>query len=105
MTLSEIKAMLDESGFPVAFHHFETKQTLPFIVYVTPNSNNISADGKVILSVNVINVELYTDKKDPDAEKKLERIFYNYGIVWEKSQQWFSDEKIYETIYEFSMEE
>lgn len=44
----------------------------PFICYLLPGSDNFAADGKVYHKISRVNVELYTDKKDLNAEQKVE---------------------------------
>lgn len=105
MTLAEIKTMLESTGYPVAFHHFQEKQALPFLVFLTPYGRGIAADGQNAEPVNTVQVELYTAEKDPTAEKTLESVLDGNHIVPAKSQLWLSDEKVYETQYEFEMEE
>lgn len=45
---------------------------MPYIIYITPYSNNFKADGKVYSSSRHIQIELYTRHKDMDAEEKVE---------------------------------
>ena len=45
-------------------------------------------------------MELYTDKKDPELEEKLEDILTAHEIPWEKSEVWIESEKMYEVLYQ-----
>ena len=52
----------------------------------------------------MVNIELYTDKKDPELEKKLQGLLTESGFVYEKNEAWIESEKLYEVVYEFEME-
>ena len=58
----------------------------------------------VYLDIDVVNIELYTDKKDPELEKKLQGLLTESGFVYEKNEAWIESEKLYEVVYEFEME-
>lgn len=101
MTLAEIYAMLKQTGYPVAYHHFTTAPTPPYIVYLIPYSPNFMAEDKVYAKINHLQVELYTTKKDASAEGKLEEIFDTNDICYEKTETYIDTEKLYQIIYEF----
>ena len=65
-------AMVDEMGYPSAYDHFAEGESPepPFIVFLYPKANNFAADGKVYYKINRLNIELYTDLKDVELERK-----------------------------------
>lgn len=89
--------ILERIGLPFAYDHFARAQEPPFIVWRVPGSNNFSADGGVYLKADNINIELYTDKKDPDLEERVEAQLD--GIFYEKSEVYIESEKLYEILY------
>ena len=101
MKFEEITAMLDETGYPVAYDHFTEGEAPdpPFIVFLFPKSNNFSADGKVYQRIDELNVELYTDVKQPELEARLEAIFDDHELFYEKTEVWLPEEKLYEVLY------
>lgn len=101
MTLAEVYTMLKQTGYPVAYHHFTTVPTPPYVVYLTPYSPNFAADDKAYVKVNHLQVELYTAKKDTTAEAKLEVVFDANDICYEKTEVYIDSEKLYQIIYEF----
>lgn len=106
--MTKIVEMLKEIGFPFAYDHFaegEPDINPPFICYFTPNSNNFSADGTVYFAANRISIELYTDKKDLDVERRVENTLRKFGVCYEKSEVWIESERLYEVLYQFEMEE
>lgn len=104
--MEQIVKMLDEIGIPFAYDHFAEGESPdpPFICYLTPNSDNFAADGKVYYKINEIHIELYTDCKDLSAEQKVEAVLDEQGIFYEKSETWIESEKLYEVLYSFEME-
>lgn len=107
MTHNEIMEMLEETSLPIAYDHFAEGESPdpPFICFLFPGSDNFSADGTVYLKVRRVNVELYTDEKDPPLEQKLETVLDRHGIFYEKSETWIEEEKLYEVLYTFETEE
>ena len=107
MTHNEIMEMLEETGLPTAYDHFAEGESPdpPFICFLFPGSDNFSADGMVYLKVCRVNVELYTDEKDPPMEQRLETVLDRHRIFYEKSETWIEEERLYEVLYTFETEE
>lgn len=103
MTLAEVKNMLEESGMPVAYGSFPVGSAppLPFICYLVTGSNNFIADGVVYQAVQAIDIELYTQQKDPDAEAAVEAALAT--LPWEKSEVYLDDEKCVQIVYEIEV--
>ena len=105
ITRSQIEKMLDVTGIEYRYHHFETEEAInpPFICWLIPGTNNFSADGVVYLNVRKLNIELYTDQKDDNLEKRVEEQIKENGIFWEKSETYIESEKMYEVLYEMEV--
>lgn len=101
MTFSEVSAMADETGLPNAYDHFAEGESPdpPFLIFLFPRSNNFSADGQVYRKINELHFELYTDRKQPDVEEEVEAVLDNHGIVYDKTEVWIADERLYEVLY------
>jgi hypothetical protein len=104
--MEKITELLTRLGIPFAYDHFAEGEgpDPPFICYRCPNSDNFAADGKVYFPINEVDIELYTDKKDPEMEKKLEDLLTKSGIFFEKTETWIDSEKLYEVLYSFEQE-
>lgn len=104
MTYNEITEMLEETGLPYAYDHFEEGESPdpPFLVFLFPNADNFSADGKAYRKIDELHIELYTDKKQPDVEAKVEEVLEKRGLFFDKSEVWIAEERLYEVL--FSME-
>lgn len=100
MILAELNKILKETGYPVAYSHFNTAPTIPYITYLVAYSPNFIADNKVYKKIDNLQIELYTNKKDLDAEKKLEDILDLNEIPYETTETWIESEKLFQKIYE-----
>lgn len=100
MTLQQLKVLLDQTGYPVAYNHFNSAPTVPFIVYRLPSTSNFGADNVVYHNINDVEIELYTNKKDLAAEKKLEDVLKANELPHQVFELWIESEKLYQRIYE-----
>ena len=93
-------------SIPFAYDHFAEGESPypPFICYLLPGSDNVSADGLVYHKMQTVHIELYTDRKDPEIETAVETVLDNNRLFYNKSEVWIPTEKLYEVIYSFEME-
>ncbi|MBQ6113115.1 MAG: hypothetical protein IJQ70_01285 [Synergistaceae bacterium] len=104
--LDVLRELKETEGIDFAYDHFAEGESPnpPFVVYLYPGTNNFGADGVVYYPVNGVNIELYTDKKDPETERKLERLLTEAEIFYEKSEVWIDSERLFEVVYSFEEE-
>ena len=104
--MEELVRIVSGMGIPFAYDHFAEGESPdpPFLCYLLPGSNNFSADGKVYYKIGRVNLELYTDRKDPLLEQKLEAVLDAASIFYNKTEVWIDSEKLYEVLYQFEME-
>ena len=102
MTYQDVLGMLDETGLPSAYHHFAEGESPdpPFLVFLFPESDNFGADNRVYQKIDVLNIELYTDRKDPEIEADVEAVLSNHDLFYDKSEVWIESEKMYEVLYQ-----
>ena len=102
MTYDDVMAMLQEADLPLAYDHFAEGESPdpPFLVFLFPESENVFADDTVYQKVEDLNVELYTDRKDPELGKKLETILTEHQCPYVKTEVWIPDERMYEVLYQ-----
>lgn len=105
MSTDQIKDMLSEVGLPYEYDHFTTHNWIepPFLVWRIPESDNFNADGIAYVKIDVLNIELYSDTKDWDNEKKIEDVLEKYGISYRKTGEYLDSEKMYEVLYEMEV--
>jgi len=104
--MDELLAILEETGIPFSYHHFAEGESPepPFICYLLPEDDDFAADGINYYEIDVVQIELYTDKKDLELEHRVQQILNNHGIYYERDEVWISEERLYEVIYYFEME-
>ena len=104
--MEKILSILRGLGIPFAYDHFAQGESPdpPFICYLIPASDNLSADGKVYYKIDLYNIELYTDLKDLSLERKIEEALDEASIFYNKSETWIESESLYEVLYTFEME-
>lgn len=97
--------IINEMGLPFAYSHFAEGESPapPFLVYLFPKNKHFGADGVVFYKNTQIDLELYTNKKDIKLEEKIEEILDREKIYYEKSEVWIESERLYEVLYEFTL--
>ena len=105
MTYQDILTILSEINLPYAYDHFAEGESPdpPFMVFLFPRSDNFGADNKVWKKINVLHIELYTDKKSPDIESQVEAVLDKYEIYYDKTEVWIASERLYEVLYEMEV--
>ena len=101
--LSVFKDMLKASGYPVAYLSWPKNAAppMPYICYYTNGSDNFAADGTVYYPVAQVQVELYTEIKDPEAEAALEKALASF--YWNKTETYINEEKCFQISYEIEV--
>ena len=51
-----------------------------------------------------VDIELYSKKKDTASETLIETTLATNNITWNKSEQYLSDEDMYEVIYSITID-
>lgn len=105
MTHNEIVELLEEVGIPLAYHHFAEGEAPepPFLCFLFPREKEFGADNVVYHSFHEVDIEVYTDLKNPELEAKVERVLNAHEIFYHKSETWIEDEKLYEVLYEATL--
>ena len=105
MTYEQIAAMMEEMELPFAYHHFaegECPQP-PFLVFLSTGERTFSADNEMYFSSKQLDIELYTDQKQPELEEQVETILSQHEIYYTKTEVWIASEQLYEVLYEMEV--
>jgi hypothetical protein len=92
--------LLKTINLPVAYHHFTSPPSPPYVVYLFSYSSNFGADNKVHSQADNYQVELYTKTKDPTSEALIEDLFDAHEIYWDKTETYIDSEGLYQVLYE-----
>ena len=106
MTHNEVVEMLEELNLPIAYDHFAEGESPdpPFICFLYPENKPFGADNTVYYQLHELDIELYTDRKDPRLEKKVEALLTRYELFFHKSEVWIEEEKMYEVLYSVTVD-
>jgi hypothetical protein len=103
MTQAELYQALKSIGYPVAYGSFSSPVTPPFITYQFAYSSDMIADNHNYVDIGNFQVELYTDKKDLAAEKKVQDKLKELGLPYRKFEAYLDTEKMYQILYEIQI--
>lgn len=105
MKLKELNLILEATGFPVAYSHFEEAENEPmplppYLIYLVAYSSNFMADNKVHIPIENVQIELYTEKKDLEAEAIVETALNDNELPYSTIEAFIESEQLYQKIYE-----
>ncbi len=100
MELSEIYEKLCTLDIPVAYLQFSKPQKLPFIAYLEAGTEIQGADNYNLYRRVTIQIELYSEKKNPDLERKIENLFRSVEIE-KGGDKYLENENMFMTVFSF----
>lgn len=104
--MTELKTILEQLNIPVAYDHFNTATTPPFIVFRRYSQNNFGADNIVYEKINNYYVYLVTEYKDTELEEQLEDVLTSAEIFYDvESETYVDTEKCYQIVYSIGYKE
>jgi len=100
MKKEELISLLESSGMPYAYSHFEKEMELPFIAYIQTSAPHISANDKVYVKNSEYDIEIYTEEYDPEVEKTFEALIERQETYYEKVPAvYIKDEDMFKVTY------
>ena len=110
MTYEQIAEMMEEMGLPFAYHHFAEGESPapPFLLFLSLGENTFSADNLAYFTRHsprrpYADIELYTDKKQPELEEQVESVLSQHEIYYTKTETFIDSEELYEVLYEMEV--
>lgn len=101
MELEEIYEKLCTLNIPVAYIQFNKPQKLPFIAYLEAGTEIHGADHYNLYRRVTIRIELYSEKKNPCLERKIESLFRSVEID-KDGDIYLETENIFLTVFSFT---
>lgn len=102
MTYEEIYTALTSTGLPVTFQYWKYPDeipSLPYIVFDYPDNHDFVADNTNYVTVVVLQVGLYTQRKDIETESVVEAVLNEYFNPFDKTSDYVSADSMQETLY------
>lgn len=105
MTFKQIATMIRSIGLPYAYYQFPegTAQAPPFICYFYDGDNDLKADNSNYQKIEHLNIELYTDEKDFEAEAQIEDVLRAAGLVWSRDEEYIDSERLFLVVYDLDI--
>ena len=109
MTHDDVLALMEAvraaTGCAYAYDHFAEGESPdpPFLCFLYPQAAEFGADNIVYHCFSQLDIEVYTDRKDPELEQKVEAVLSAYELFYHKSEVWIEDEKMYAVLYELTV--
>ena len=72
-------------------------------LHVSPGEDTFGADNLMYHSFKQLNIELYTDEKSPEAERRVEEVLTQNNIFYTKTEAYILSEQLYEVLYEMEV--
>lgn len=105
MTLPELKDKLKSLKLPIAYRCFAVGKVpkLPYIVYYADEDIAFYADDIVYHEGYAVTIEVYTEKKDMELEKKVKQLLNDNGLPYESYESFLDSENMYLKAYEIEI--
>ena len=91
--------VLESTGLPCTYSHFQTKIDPPYIVYIGGGQDTFGADNTWYYRQNTYQVEYYFVKKNESNETAIENALLENGYNYEKSEDVFIEDEGLFVIY------
>jgi len=103
MTLTELAQGLKSLGYPVAYSHFKSAQTPPFICYRVIDSETLTSDDTVVNETINIDIELYAETKNLTTENKIKQFLKENELPWDYNEVFIESEGVFQCVFSISL--
>lgn len=105
MTLPDLKSILKELNLPIAYRCFAPGQVpaLPYIVYYADEDVAFYADDIVYHEGYAVTIEVYTEYKDIELEKRVKQLLNDNQLSYESYESFLDSEGMYLKAYEIDI--
>lgn len=93
-----------ENGIKIPYSHFDFDREVepPHLMSTEIDSDNFIADNKIYFEKCNARLELTTDSRDRELEKRIEEEIL-FDIIWEKEVTYIQTEKVWNISYFFEI--
>lgn len=103
MTFAELVAILEPTGFPWAYHHWDTPPPPPYGVYLSVRDNPFFADNRTYTFSAGIRLEVYSLERDTSLDDKVRAALDAAEIPYDTDYTFLESEGLYESIFEIEV--
>ena len=93
-----------ENGIKIPYSHFDFDREVepPHLMSTEIDSDNFIADNKIYFEKCNARLELTTDSRDRELEKRIEEEIL-FDIIWEREVTYIQSEKVWNISYFFEI--
>lgn len=93
--------MISGMGLPYTYDSFPNNiaPAAPYIVFNFPNNDDFAADNINYVSIDTLNIELYTATKDFTTEAAVEAVLTANGLFYQKTETYIRQENLFQIRY------
>lgn len=110
MTWEELEKRIDgfyldkENNIKIPYSHYDFDREVepPHLMSTEIDSNNFLADNKIYYKKSNARLELTTDTRDRELEKRVEKEIL-YDIIWSREVTYIQSEKVWNVSYFFEI--
>lgn len=103
MTFAELVAILEPTGFPWTYHHWDTPPPPPYGVYLSVRDNPFFADNRTYTFCAGIRLEVYSLERDTSLDDKVRAALDAAEIPYDADYTFLESEGLYESIFEIEV--
>lgn len=101
-TYEEVAEMIDDMGFSFTYYSYpeNSAPSLPYVLFYFPGNQPETADNTNHITINTLNIELYTENKDISAEREVEAVLESNSLPYTRTETYLPEDSMYEVLYE-----
>lgn len=103
MTHTELLTILQTTGIPWAYHHWNGKQAPPYGVYLDVDDDPFYADDLTYTYFREMRLEVYSLERDTALDKRVRDALDAAGISYDADYTRIESEGLYKTIFEIEV--
>ena len=105
MQLTSLYNALKGLNIPVAYGYYPEEHAFPYIVYQVTDSGNFAGDNYAYAKINEVQVDLYTEAKNPSLQNSLQTVLDGLDLFYNKREDYVSSENCFAVSYTFEIME
>lgn len=95
--------LLNTLDIPSFYGTADDGQPLPFLTIHVTQPENFAADNQVYCEKWHFRIDLYSAKKDLDAERKIKKLLKDNNIFWVRDENFIESEHAWEVEFDFDV--
>lgn len=103
MDHNALMELLQETGIPWTYHHWEKPPLPPYGVFLDTSNDPFFADNKTYADARAVRLEVYTLERDPALDAKVAAVLTTAELPFESDYLYIETENLYESTFEIEV--